>query len=182
MENNRVKISSIVDSQLPLFVREEYPLVSELLTEYYKSLESKGSSYDILQNIDQYVKINNLTNLVESTQSTSDVGFVDTTISVINTDGFPKTYGIIRINDEIILYKSKTETTFDDCIRGFSGISEYSLGNSENLIFNSTEIQEHSSNSEIINLSSLFLKEFFNKVKKQFANGFDDRELIYGVD
>ena len=61
MSNTRVKISSIVQSQLPDFVREEYPLVSEFLKEYYNSLEGKGGTLDILQNIDQYVKIDNLT-------------------------------------------------------------------------------------------------------------------------
>ena len=104
MENTRVKISSIVESQLPLFVREDYPLVTELLTEYYKSLESKGSSYDIVQNIDNYVKINNISNLVESCELTSNVSFSDTIINVNNTDGFPKSYGLLLVNDEIILY------------------------------------------------------------------------------
>lgn len=181
METNRIKLSSIVETQLPLFVREDYPLVSELLTEYYRSLELKGSSYDILQNIDQYVKVNNLSNLVEKTKLKSDIGFVDTTISVDSTDGFPQTYGIIQINNEIVLYKSKTSNTFNECTRGFSGISEYSTGNSEDFIFSSTEIQEHSANSEIINLSSLFLKEFFQKIKKQFAHGFDNRSLFSGI-
>lgn len=180
--NNRIKISSIVESQLPLFVREEYPLVSELLTEYYRSLESKGFSYDILQNIDQYVKVNNLTNLVEVTTLTSNVSFVDTTINVNSTEGFPHTYGLIQINNEIVLYKSKTSTSFVDCIRGFSGITEYSVGNTEELSFSSSEIQEHISGSEVKNLSSLFLKEFFIKVKKQFLYGFDNRELFSGVD
>jgi len=64
METNRIKLSSIIENQLPLFVREEYPLVNELLTEYYRSLESKGSANDILQNIDEYIKVNNLTNLI----------------------------------------------------------------------------------------------------------------------
>ena len=181
METNRIKLSSIIETQLPLFVREDYPLVSELLTEYYRSLELKGSSYDILQNIDQYVKVNNLSNLVEKTKLKSEIGFVDTTISVDSTDGFPQTYGIIQINNEIVLYKSKTSNTFNECTRGFSGISEYSTGNSEDFIFSSTEIQEHSANSEIINLSSLFLKEFFQKIKKQFAHGFDNRSLFSGI-
>jgi hypothetical protein len=180
--NNRIKISSIVESQLPLFVREEYPLVSELLTEYYRSLESKGSSYDILQNIDQYIKVNNLTNLVETTTLTSDFGFVDTTINVVSTEGFPQTYGLIQIDNEIILYKSKTSTSFNDCIRGFSGTTEYSVGNTEELSFSSSQIQEHTSGVEVKNLSSLFLKEFFIKVKKQFLYGFDNRELFPGVD
>jgi hypothetical protein len=104
MENTRVKISSIVESQLPLFVREDYPLVTELLTEYYKSLESKGSSYDIVQNIDSYVKVNNLSNLVENCKLTSNVSFSDTTINVDNTDGFPKSYGLLLINDEMKLF------------------------------------------------------------------------------
>jgi len=182
METNKIKLSSIVESQLPLFVREEYPLVSELLTEYYRSLESKGSSYDILQNIDQYVKANNLTNLVEKTSTTADITFSDNNINVSNTEGFPQTYGILQIGNEIVLYKSKTQTTFNDCARGFSGITEYSVGNSEDLVFTSTEIQEHSSGTEVLNLSALFLKEFFNKVKKQFAHGFDNRELYTGID
>ena len=146
---NRIKISSIVESQLPLFVREEYPLVSELLTEYYKSLESKGSSYDILQNIDQYVKVNNIANLVEKTHLSSDVGFADDIINVDSTKGFPQTYGLIQIDDEIILYKSKTDTSFVDCVRGFSGVTEYSVGNTEDLSFSSSEIQEHQKEIEI---------------------------------
>ena len=182
METNKIKLSLIVDSQLPLFVREEYPLVSELLTEYYRSLESKGSSYDILQNIDQYVKVNNLTNLVEKTSTTTEVTFSDNIINVSNTEGFPQTYGIIQIGNEIILYKSKTTTSFNDCVRGFSGITDYSVGNSEDLVFTSTEIQEHLSGTEVLNLSAIFLKEFFNKVKKQFAYGFDNRELYTGID
>ena len=61
MSNTRVKIGSIVQSQLPDFVREEYPLVGEFLKEYYNSLEGKGGTLDVLQNIDQYVKLDNLT-------------------------------------------------------------------------------------------------------------------------
>jgi hypothetical protein len=187
---NKIKISSIVESQLPLFVREEYPLVSELLTEYYRSLESIGSFYDLLQNIDEYVKVNNLTNLIEKTNLTSDVDFVDSTINVVNTEGFPKTYGLIKINDEIILYKSKSNTSFNDCVRGFSGITEYSVGSTEEFSFNSTESQDHlkekvigeeTVKTEVINLSSLFFKEFFSKIKKQFLYGFDNRELYQGI-
>ena len=177
MESTRIKISSIVESQLPLFVREEYPLVKELLTEYYRSLEFKGASYDLLQNIDHYVKVNNLSNLVESTNLTSDVEFIDTDIFVDNTEGFPNTYGLIYIDNEIILYKTKTSTSFSECIRGFNGITEFSVGNTEDFSFSSTEIENHSTNASVINLSSLFLKEFFLKSKKQFLPGFDGREL-----
>jgi len=179
--NNRVKISSIVESQLPSFVREDYPLVSEFLMEYYRSLEAKGSAYDLLTNIDDYVKVDNITNLTETTSLTSGIDYIDTTINVTSTSGFPHTYGLIKIDDEIILYKSKTSTSFVDCIRGFSGVSEYSVGNTEDLTFSETEINKHTENSEVINLSVLFLKEFFIKIKKQFAFGFENRELYKGL-
>jgi hypothetical protein len=66
MRKTRIKISSIIQNQLPEFVKEEFPLVSEFLSQYYISLESKGHTSDILQNIDQYIKVDNLTNLIES--------------------------------------------------------------------------------------------------------------------
>ena len=80
MIETRIKISSIIQNQLPEFVKEEFPLVSEFLSQYYISLESKGHASDLLQNIDQYIKIDNLTNLVESTKLSSDVSFFDTII------------------------------------------------------------------------------------------------------
>ncbi len=57
MTETRIKISSIVENQLPQFVLEEFPLVSEFLSQYYTSLESQGNVSDILQNIDQYIKV-----------------------------------------------------------------------------------------------------------------------------
>lgn len=177
MEKTRIKISSVVESQLPSYVRDDFPLVSELLTEYYQSLESKGSPLDIIQNIDQYIKTNELYNVVETTTLTNEVNRFDDTISVSTTEGFPKSYGLILVNNEIILYKSKTSTSFIDCSRGFSGITEYSVGNSEDFTFSSSETVNHANGSTVKNLSSLFLKEFFNKVKGQFAFGFENREL-----
>jgi hypothetical protein len=179
---SRVKISSIVESQLPSFVRDSYPLVSELLGEYYKSLEAKGSSFDILQNIDQYVKVNNLTNLVEKTSLINSVDTTDTTIDVSSTKGFPDTYGIIRIDDEIILYKSKTETQFIDCQRGFSSVVSYAQDDNEDLVFSDSLITSHSAGTNnVTNIGSLFLKEFFKKTKSQYLFGFEERELFSGI-
>jgi len=60
MAESRVKISSIVQNQLPDFVKEEYPLFGEFLKEYYASIENQGGTLDILQNIDQYLKLDEL--------------------------------------------------------------------------------------------------------------------------
>jgi hypothetical protein len=251
MTNTRVKISSIVQDQLPDFVQEEYPLVSEFLKEYYNSLEGKSGTLDILQNIDQYVKIDNLaeslfsrtvtvkpqapqsyfivsggysienlivykngvklnrnvdyfatdgtsvfltttastTDVLEfaiqtpsSTFLSSNVDFVDSTIDVSSTYGFPESNGIIKIDSEIILYKNKTTTSFVDCTRGFSGITSYrSENNPDQLVFSTSGISTHSSNAKVENLSSLFLKEFLTKIKRQLIPGFENREFTEGL-
>jgi len=176
MQKSRIKISNVVKNQLPNFVRENYPLVESLFVEYYSGLEYKGGVLDILQNIDQYVKLDNLTNLIETTTLTKDVSFSDTSIFVKNTLGFPDTHGLIQIDGEIIFYKSKSYSSFNDCIRGFSGITSYENG----LEFESTSAEKHSSSSTVKNLNILFINEFFKKIKSQFAPGFEDRSFFSG--
>ena len=178
MINKRVKISSVVENQLPAYVRDNYPLVGEFLSQYYTSLDKQSGAYDILQNIDQYIKLEELTSLVESTTLSSSVEFTDDTISVNSTSGFPDTYGLLKIGDEIITYTSKTNSTFEGCIRGFNGVTSYQANNvPDQLVFTETNIETHSNGDTVSNLSILFLKEFFKKVKKQFVPGFDERTL-----
>jgi len=178
MVDTRIKISSVVKNQLPLFVKEEFPLVEEFLTQYYEGLEFQSGSLDILQNIDIYSKLDELTNLVESTTTTNSISFFDDVIPVTNTDGFPESYGLIKIDSEIITYTSKTPTSFNGCIRGFSGITSYRSNlQTDHLVFSESEVSEHSNESVVENLSVLFLKEFFKKIKYQIAPGFEDREF-----
>lgn len=178
MAETKVKISNIIDNQLPQFVRETSPLLIDFLRQYYISVESKGQVLDILENIDQYVKLDNLTNLKEDTFLTNDISFFDTTINVDSTFGFPDSYGLIKINDEIISYESKTPTSFINCYRGFSGIESYDENNFESdIIFKETNIQEHKLEDSVLNLSILFLKKFLEKVKYQFSPGFENRNL-----
>ncbi|MGA1046745.1 MAG: hypothetical protein ACO3UU_01950, partial [Minisyncoccia bacterium] len=183
MKKTRISVSNVVNNQLPNFVKEDYPLVEELFSEYYKSLEYQGGILDILQNIDQYIKLNNLTHLIDETELESDISFASTEIPVKSTFGFPDSYGLIQIDSEIILYKSKTATSFNNCVRGFSGIVSYD----RELVFEETESSDHSelinSNKTVVkNLNILFLNEFLVKVKKQFAPGFENRKFFSDVD
>ena len=178
MVNSKVKISTIIERQLPSFVREDYPLVSEFLKQYYISLEGQSLPLDLIENLDQYIKLDELTNLTDSTTLTSVFDYPDDTLNVESTYGFPDSYGLILIDDEIITYTSKTDTTFEGCIRGFSGITEYdAFGTDNELIFQETQINTHDVGSVATNLSILFLKQFFIKLKKQIAPGFEEREL-----
>ena len=182
MTETRIKISSVVEGQLPSFVREEFPLVSEFLSQYYLSLEYQSGATDLLQNIDQYVKVDQLTNLTELTSLSSDISFADSTIQVSSTSGFPDSYGLLLIDDEIITYTSKDGNNFYGCIRGFNGVTSYQNPTiTDQLIFSESSSADHLSNAEVKNLSILFLKEFLNKVKRQITPGFDGRELYSGL-
>lgn len=59
MADTRVKISSVVSNQLPDYVREDYPLVGEFLTEYYRSMESQGLTLDLLKILTNMSKLMN---------------------------------------------------------------------------------------------------------------------------
>lgn len=55
------------------------------------------------------------------TTATQQILAGDTTISVGSTDGFAASYGILSIDDELIVYTAKTATQFTGCQRGTFG-------------------------------------------------------------
>ena len=167
-EIKRVKIDSILESQIPEFLNEDSPLFLEFLKQYYRSLEHQGGTLDIVNNLKKYKDIEafNKESLKPSTTLTSKVLAFDSTINVVSTVGWPDTYGLLKVDDEIITYLSKTPTSFVDCMRGFSGIDKIeSVENPEYLSFSTTSASEHSNNSTIQNLSNLFLTQFFQKFR-----------------
>ena len=189
MTEKRIQFNNIVKNQLPSYVTEEFPLISEFLSQYYISQEFQGAPVDLIQNIDKYVKVDNITHQIDSVILSENISsfdetiFVDISASSTGTEGFPEKYGLLKIDDEIITYTGKTFNSFTGCIRGFSGISSYVTPNSsDELVFSKTESVDHSSGSTIFNLSSLFLKEFLLKVKYQLTPGFENRSFTEGLD
>jgi hypothetical protein len=183
-EIKRVKISSIIGTQIPEFLSIESPLFSDFLRQYYHSLEYQSGSIDIISNIVKYKnsKAFNNVELTEETTLTSDVLSFDDVINVESTAGWPDSYGLLKINDEIITYLSKTETSFQNCIRGFSGVENLeSLDNPEFLVFSSTKTSEHSDTSVVKNLSNLFLIKFFENFKYEFLPGFESRDFYKDI-
>ena len=57
MLEKRVKIQSVIENQLPDFIRSENQKFGDFLKTYYKSTEYQGGPVNILENIDQYVKV-----------------------------------------------------------------------------------------------------------------------------
>ena len=176
----RVKIQQVIENQLPEFILAENPKFVEFLKQYYVSQEFIGGPTDISENIDRYLKLDNLTPEVirGNTHLTSDVSVSDDTINVVSTKGFPKTYGLIRIDDEIITYKSITDTSFEGCIRGFSGVTAYHADlNEEELVFTESSSASHANETIVYNLSSLFLQEFYKKLKFSLTPGLENLDF-----
>ena len=171
---NRVNIKNLVSDQLPSFVRESYPDFVEFLKNYYESLEFPGGPSDILNNIDEYTKIDNITELTYYTELTQDIEYGPTDILVTDTYGFPPNNGIIKIDNELLLYESKDNTTFFNCIRAFTGITSYTQSDTDTLNFEYSVEDVHTSGAIVYNLHALFLAELYKKFKAQYTPGFED--------
>lgn len=179
-ENKVVKISDVIENQIPEFIVADNPNFVEFLNQYYISQEFQGSNVDLVENLVSYKNIDSFdnTNLISETTLSSAVGVTSTIINVTSTKGWPDQYGLLKINNEIVTYIGITSTSFTGCIRGFSGISSLTQENNpEVLVFSSTEARAHASGSVVHNLSNLFLKEFFRKIKYQFTPGFEELEF-----
>ena len=183
---SRVKIQQIIGSHLPEFILDESPKFVDFLRQYYISQEYQSGPIDIVENLDQYLKLDNLIPevVVGSTILTSSVSNNSnntnySTISVESTKGFPKSYGLIKIDDEIITYTGITTNTFTGCIRGFSGITDYHEElNQENLVFSTSSVSTHVNASVVTNLSVLFLQEFYKKIKYSLTPELENLNLV----
>ena len=103
-DNTRVKISSVVKNQLPDFIRADFPLAGEFLDQYYTAIENQGSTLDLLQNIDQYIKIDELVDLVDSTVLSSNVGLTSDVIDVRQFSGTASMHPTFRPSEALMLH------------------------------------------------------------------------------
>lgn len=170
----RVRIQDIVASQLPEFILSDAPLTDDFLRQFYVSQEFQGGAMDFASNLDQYLDVTILTKEAKF-ELTQPVSETDTEIFVNSTDTFPKEWGLLKINDEIITYTGITTNSFTGAVRGFSGITSYHTPDTPNdLVFETTEASSHLSEASVQNLSTLFLKEFYTKIKYTFTPGFEN--------
>ena len=183
--DKRVKVHQIIENQLPEFVLSESPKTVDFLKQYYISQEYTGGPIDLVDNLDQYLKLDNLTPEVISgaTKSTGITTAGATTISVETTKGFPNEYGLLKIGSEVVTYTGITTNSFTGCERGFSGITSYrDSNNPSELIFSDSSAAPHANGSNVDNLSALFLQEFYKKLKKTFTPGLENSDFVSDLD
>ena len=196
--DKKVKISNILGSQIPDFIQADNPLFKEFLSQYYESEEREYGSTYLSDNISSFKKISTVSDIslvekqtVNAPNSltpespvtlTSRIYAYDSVINVNQTTGFPEKYGLLKIDNEIITYTGKTDTSFTGCIRGFSGISEIeNANNPEFLTFSDTNASPHNANSLVVNLSFIFVTEFYRKFRKNFLPGLEGKNFSYGL-
>ena len=181
----RVQVQQILANQLPDFIRAESPKTLDFLKQYYISQEHQSGATDLADNLDQYIKLDNLTPEVITGKTTLYSGITSTTdsVQVYTTKGFPDQYGLFKIDSEIFTYTGLTTNTFTGVVRGFSGISSYRTDlNAEELLFEDTNQASHDAGKEVINLSSNFLKEFYKKLKYTLTPGLEDVDFVSDLD
>ena len=175
----RVKVQDIISSQIPEFIRSESPLTDDFLKQFLVSQEFQGGAMDFASNLDQYLDLTNLTRdvIFAEYNLTADVSDTDTVIFLDQTKGLPDQWGLLKIDDEIVTYTGITTNSITGVIRGFSGITDFrDISNPSEAVFETSTAATHTTESSVENLSTLFLKEFYNKIKFTFAPGFEDIE------
>ncbi len=181
----RVEINQVIENQLPEFVQTENPLFVDFMKQYYISQEYQGGSINIAENLDRYTKLQTYVGaaLTEYTGLSTDTESYSSTIFVDSTKGYPSKYGLLKIDDEIITYTGVGTTSFTGCIRGFSGVDNMDQPTRPDLLsFNTSVGVSHTGGSKVHNLSNLFIREFFSKLKTTFASGFENRKLSGDID
>ena len=169
---SRTKVSDRIEEQIPQFIREDYPDFIQFIKYYYQSLELKGNPVDVIQNIDEYYNIDRLNDLVESTTASSGIATDATVIDVGNTRDFPKE-GLVMIDEEIIYYKSKSQTQFRDCVRGFHATTK--VGTLAEYTFTESVAAYHDFGSTVVNLNNLLPLFLLQRFRDQFAESFPSK-------
>ena len=83
--DKRVKVQQIIENQIPEFLLSESPKAVDFLKQYYISQEYQGGVIDLTDNLDQYIKLDNLTPEVVVGETTLTSG-ITTTSTIVNVD------------------------------------------------------------------------------------------------
>jgi len=170
LEEKKSNISILIENQFPSFVQQNNPQFLKFLSSYYESLETKYQPLDIASNLIDYYNISYYkpNTLIKETKLTSILLANSTIIPAEDTTGFPIENGYIKIDDEIIFYKSITANSFVDCVRGTSALILENIPKSE-VVLTKSNSEEHELGSAIKNIAYDYSSEFFKRIKSELA-------------
>ena len=87
--DKRIKVNTVIENHLPEFVTSDFPNAVEFFKQYYLSQEFQGGASDLIQNFDQYLKVDNLVPevVVGITSITAAINSVSYTHLTLPTSG-----------------------------------------------------------------------------------------------
>ena len=177
------RISTLIETQLPAFITDEYELFSKFVQKYYEAQEVQGGTLDVINNIQKYADIDYYEQniLRQSDILGTSISTSDDTIVLQDATSFPKRNGYVKIDDEIIFYASRTDTELRECSRGVSGNT--SLGDLyESSSFTTTVAAAHNAGQTVYNISNLFLYALVKNFENQYLGSFPEKYLRGEVD
>ena len=177
------RISTLIESQLPEFISNEYELFGKFVEKYYEAQEIQGGPLDILSNLQKYLDIDYYEKslLKQNTNLSVFITNSSDTITLDDASGFPEKNGYIQIKDEIIFYQERNGNTLSNCFRGVSG--NVALGDLyEKSTFVGTTAAAHSSGDLVLNVSNLFLYAIVKNFESQYLGSFPEKYLRGEVD
>lgn len=163
------RLSTYTPERFPSFVRDNDLLIINFIKAYYESLQSPYYPLDLVDNLLHYYNVNNeyFKDLVEKTEL---VGISGNTINVKSTKGFPES-GFVQIEDEIIYYTSKSETSLEGVFRGSKAIVRHNT----TFVLKSSDEAVHSPGNEVYNIAYDFVLYYYSKLKYEVLNEFPDK-------
>jgi len=175
---NDLKVSSSIRGQVPQYYPNEYPNLVNFLKDYYKFLEVNSNPLDLINSTLDLVDIDTYSGVDLTATLTAPVLQGQSEITVLDYVEFPKNDGLLKINDEVILYKTREHvldgetklTVFKECKRGFTyNDLDIDTGFTANI---STIDVSHSVTSVVYNQSYAYVLYFLEKLRAQYLSDF----------
>lgn len=183
-----VNPSDLTDSNLPVYINEQYVRFVRFMTRAFESEERLGFSTDLLQRLEIYrdfetykkpvveynfLKLNNGILVLPEDE-------VDQ-LTLESGDGYPDENGILYIDEEVILYRYREGNVFYNLQRGASAttvIGDF-IKKSEYVY---SEPAEHKVGAKVYNISSLYLAAILEVIHKTFCSPIDASRVAKPID
>ena len=185
---NDQKVSSSIQGQVSNYFAQEYPTFVSFLKDYYAFLETNSNPLDILGNISDLINIDTFTEVDAFSTLVGPLTEDADEITVSGDVNFPPTDGLLKIDDEVILYKSKKVT--ENLGFKFTVFSKLTRGHSYNDLSVEGELSpnvptvasSHSPNVKVYNQSFTYILYLLEKIREQYLIDFPKQVLEDNLD
>lgn len=187
---NDLRVSNAIEGQIPQYLSSEYPNFVNFLKDYYRYLETNGNALDLINGLQDLVDVDTYSGVDLTGRLKTPVSATADEIVVLDHVEFPRTNGLLKINDEVIFYKSRDHITdeagaykltiFSGCVRGFTYNNlEVDKGFTPNI---ATTPSLHSATSVVYNQSYQYILYFLEKLRQQYLADFPKNVLEDNID